>query len=943
MGPASEHDAAASGAELLARLHDLRRDDDDHDTALMLAKAREALLGRASSPTRIGRFTLLGRLGRGGMGTVYDAYDPDLDRRVAVKVLRAGSDASVQRLLDEGRALARLGHPHVVAVYEVGFAAGELWVAMERVLGPNLRTWMHALGQPRPWREVVDVLLQVGGGLAAAHAAGVRHGDVKPDNVIVADDGRTRVVDFGVARIEADGAIASDGDEGSPLHSRGGGTPAYLAPEQREGAPVTLRADQYAFAVMAFEALHLRRPERAAPSWRPGVPRRVRRVLERALSLRPEERFGDMEALLVALRRARRGPVPAFGVVVLGVLACVVAWAAVRAPTDPCPSRPDALAPAWSQERRDTLREHYLALSLSEPEFDRVAARLDVWSEAWLRQDIAACRADDARAPGALGERRRGCLADRRRELGALVDELAVASAATLLEAPAAIAALEQPARCGEPQWLANASVGAAPAEGDDDVLAQTLAHAAALRHLGSYRAAVDAARLARARAEPDDARAQVQVLRELGLATYLAGERGAGEAWLREAVWRALSLGADESLAAAACDYLPMAAMVSSATASLPTYRELATAATARAGGSATQRLRLQQALASAAMLRVELPVALEHLREAEALQAELPELDALERARLEHRMGTVLRALGEPQRAEALLQSALERERSELGDDHPMFARTLAQLGVLWLEQGRMAQAGEALRRALAIREQRLGDHDDTADALHEYGTFLASTGDFEAAVATHRRAIDMLARLGFDAGHDVARAWIGLGNAYYQSERPALARDAYQTAIAALEQVGDGDGMDAADAHGNLGGALLELGDLAGMREHNARARAIVLARNGPDADGLTTLDLNAAIVALELGELDEARRGLDDVIARLQATGATDTRLPHALWARGRLARAHGDADARARLEAARAVAQAHGTASLLADVDRELDALAADHATAGATR
>ena len=123
MGPASEHDAAASGAELLARLHDLRRDDDDHDTALMLAKAREALLGRASSPTRIGRFTLLGRLGRGGMGTVYDAYDPDLDRRVAVKVLRAGSDASVQRLLDEGRALARLGHPHVVAVYEVGFAA----------------------------------------------------------------------------------------------------------------------------------------------------------------------------------------------------------------------------------------------------------------------------------------------------------------------------------------------------------------------------------------------------------------------------------------------------------------------------------------------------------------------------------------------------------------------------------------------------------------------------------------------------------------------------------------------------------------------------------------------------------------------------------------------------------------------------------------------------
>ncbi len=158
----------------------------------------------------VGRYVVLDRIGAGGMGVVYAAYDPELDRRVALKLLRPdrfGGDAGRLRLLREAQALARLTHPNVVAVYDVGTFGDRVFVAMELVEGETLRQWLRAEPRsPRPWREVLERFLPAGRGLAAAHAAGLVHRDFKPENVLLGRDGRARVVDFGLAKALADAA-----------------------------------------------------------------------------------------------------------------------------------------------------------------------------------------------------------------------------------------------------------------------------------------------------------------------------------------------------------------------------------------------------------------------------------------------------------------------------------------------------------------------------------------------------------------------------------------------------------------------------------------------------------------------------------------------------------------------------------------------------------------
>ncbi|MCA9686497.1 MAG: serine/threonine protein kinase, partial [Myxococcales bacterium] len=207
-------------------------------------------------PQEIGHYTVIGTLGAGGMGVVYVAHDRRLDRRVALKLLRradAGETARA-RLLREAQAMARLSHPHVVAVHEVGTHDNQVFLAMEFVGGSNLRAWLNM--RPRSWREIVAVFLQAGSGLVAAHEAGLIHRDFKPDNVLVGDDGRVRVADFGLAHgrqnqeptpISFDSNITLD----KPLTETGAvlGTPAYMALEQHLGRKVDARCDQFSFCV----------------------------------------------------------------------------------------------------------------------------------------------------------------------------------------------------------------------------------------------------------------------------------------------------------------------------------------------------------------------------------------------------------------------------------------------------------------------------------------------------------------------------------------------------------------------------------------------------------------------------------------------------------------------------------------------------------------------
>src|SRR5262245_13552108 len=174
------------------------------------AQVRAALFHKKLEPVRVGRFILLEQLGVGAMGEIYAAYDERLDRRVALKLVRHGSDLTVRAdelLLREAQALAQVSHPNVVQIYEAGAHDGRLFIAMELIRGQTLTQWLQDASQmPRPHRsrEILRRFIAAGRGLEAAHAAGVAHRDFKPDNVLVGRDGRVCVVDFGLARVLVD-------------------------------------------------------------------------------------------------------------------------------------------------------------------------------------------------------------------------------------------------------------------------------------------------------------------------------------------------------------------------------------------------------------------------------------------------------------------------------------------------------------------------------------------------------------------------------------------------------------------------------------------------------------------------------------------------------------------------------------------------------------------
>jgi eukaryotic-like serine/threonine-protein kinase len=323
-------DTVAEIPSVIAKLGGLHEGDDqafefDHRMAVVAA----GLFDEPLNPVKIGRFTIVRKLGSGGMGVVYVAYDEQLDRRVAVKLLRSArpTPEARARLEREAQAMARLSHPNVVTVHEVGAHAEQVFVAMEFVEGKDLRGWLAA--EPRTWRAVVGVFSQAGEGLAAAHEAGIVHRDFKPDNALVGDDGRVRVADFGLAHgfegaaaeLSSSGLEDSQGRLSLSLTRTGAlmGTPAYMAPEQYAGKRTDARGDQFSFCVALWEALYRERPFSGEtllalssavsegkinePPADSEVPQWVQSILRRGLATAPDARWPSMRALLDALGR----------------------------------------------------------------------------------------------------------------------------------------------------------------------------------------------------------------------------------------------------------------------------------------------------------------------------------------------------------------------------------------------------------------------------------------------------------------------------------------------------------------------------------------------------------------------------------------------------------------------------------------------------------------
>ena len=416
-----------------------------------------ANLAREAGPRGVGRYQLGPVIGSGGMGVVHEGWDPELRRRVAVKLVRPerSDDAAHARMLREARALARISHPNVVSVYDVGEHGGEIYVATELVDGETMATWCAG----RSSHEIVGAWIQAARGLDAAHAGGIVHRDVKPSNVLVGRDGRVRIGDFGLARL-GPGDARPSAVIGTPPRSIPlpvdrsfatvteagtiGGTPAYMAPEQWLGVNDP-RSDQYALSVAIVESLTGRRPgEDGAFALREETAggEALAAALARALSAQAEARFPSVGAFADALASAVSPPVRrsriAVGAAAVAAVAvgAAIAWSVANRPGPVCEARAIP-AEVWSPARRGSLDWRFPRA---------IGEHVDTWMSAWSGAAANTC-AVDGDAP-VLRARRERCLDDALEKSRQMLARWDADPAYSPFSAQAGIELLPRPARC---------------------------------------------------------------------------------------------------------------------------------------------------------------------------------------------------------------------------------------------------------------------------------------------------------------------------------------------------------------------------------------------------------------------------------------------------------------------------------------------------------------
>lgn len=480
----------------------------------VLDRLRTAMFGVETGPTRIGRYQILKKLGKGAMGTVYAADDPELNRRVAIKVLHAMDPDTEEvrrcRLQREAQAMACVQHPHVVQVFDVCADAAQPFIVMELIDGETLRAWQARPGHR--WEEVVQAYLEVARGLAALHRADITHRDFKPDNALRDMNGRVRVVDFGLvsaAPSDGRGKGRSPGDltrEGALV-----GTLMYMSPEQLSGARGDAHIDQFSLCCSLFEAVYRVRPfvgndpevrltEIHEGVERPrnplGAPRRLFTVLRRGLAELPARRFPDMSALADALEHCLKPPRWRTACLVLGPFAAaVVFW--FRSPgTSPCENLNLELADLWDLHQETAIHDAFVSQGIPDaPEQWRdLNATMHEVRARWPKLRDETCRARQQARPPAWALQRDRCLDDLRSLIKNIAHTYLSPTPTDIAGAPEAAASLDQRLReCAriDPQHLQAPPPDVAPR------LTTALEQVAIEQFAGRLRRAEDAARRA--------------------------------------------------------------------------------------------------------------------------------------------------------------------------------------------------------------------------------------------------------------------------------------------------------------------------------------------------------------------------------------------------------------------------------------------------------------
>jgi tetratricopeptide (TPR) repeat protein len=828
--------------------------------------------GEAHDPgDTVGRYVVLQKLGAGGMGEVYSAYDPELDRRVALKVIRMfgdGDAAARDRLIGEAQALAKLAHPNVVAVYDVGRVGADVYIAMEYVAGITVTAW---LAGERGWRDVVDVFVAAGRGLEAAHAEGIVHRDVKSDNMIVGKDGRVRLIDFGVA------LAGRNDDDTSPLV----GTPAYMAPEQFVGDELGPHTDQFSYGVSLFEALWKVRPFAGetvlevsdavcagavadipagsdAPLW-------LRTAVLRALEVRPSDRHASMAAMLAALTPApparRTWPwVAAIGGTAIGAAVIAIAATGGARGGEPCTGFEDELAGVWDPARKRTIAP---MLEASNRDSWRAVERVfDEYAASWVEHKVAACRATrvvGVQTAEQLGARN-ACLDARRRELDATVTVLG-AGRDPSGHAIEIATGMHSIAHCDNLTALRH---GAAPtgARSEDVAMIQGgLAKLVALRNAAEYgEARRVAGELVERATRIGWMSATAHALVERGLVEAHEGDPSAARDTLFEALRTSTEADDPRRQADAWIGLVGVEAAGMRQPSEAMRWSRFAETALAKAGGDAEMQGQLLHNTA-AALTRLE--------RHGEALEHEQQALALLQRAlgARHYRIALQRAAIGGAQRRLGKIEHAIREGRAALvlaeevlGAGHPALATMLEGLALTYDEAERFVDARALFDRSLQLRRAELGPiHPTVATTLVHLAALDRHGGDFAASDARLQEAYDIrVAALGI-AHPEVTRTLyhklLDRAGRGLDAEAQGLARD---IAIRLLTQ------LDAPELASTLA-IQCELQRRADLREaaEDTCTDAVAALGGAPEPARALYVHVYAARTAISRGAVAEAR--------------------------------------------------------------------------------
>ncbi|PRQ07890.1 serine/threonine-protein kinase [Enhygromyxa salina] len=824
---------------------------------------------------RLGRYVLLDRLGRGAFGTVWTAYDPQLDRRVAIKLVygreRAKSelDATRDELLSEAQLLAQLSHPNVVAIHDVGLvksdtndalrAVAGVFIVMEHLSGPTLAEWLGG-GDQHELSELLRVFVEAGRGLGAAHARDLVHLDFKPGNVMFGADGRVRVLDFGLARVGRQ-LRARAGGTG---RTRVAGTPAYMAPEQHLGEPADSRADQYAFCVSLWEALYCQRPflgDDAAgllAAKRDGVPKlapasirlvHVHAALERGLSFDPKHRFETMEQLLDVLLddpRLRRRRWVAGVALVAGLLAAGfgLARASDQAAIDPCALPAGEFEGVWDPQRRAAVEAAFEAtgVGFAGETFEQVALGLDRQIAEWSAVREQVCRATliDAEVPVEIMSEQLLCLDRRLRSIAGLSETLLAADPELVARARDSVLALEDPHGCRvETQ---RDQYGLAGVLEDDRRIAllsveDALARARVLGEFGRYDAGLEAAEQAIDRATRlDDHKGLARAQRERG---HLLRELGRPDE-ARDASMAALTQAAQ--LDARELESMILIDLVLTHTARGDFARAL--------GIRELLETRIDPARTPELAARVHLNASVMHERQqhwdeavaeldaASALVETLPDRSAGLRSQIHVNYGNIMVSSGRDfARGAAEYRRAIELWTNAYGSHHPLIAKTRLNLSAVEFRRGDHAGAIALLEAALINLERLYGsDHPHVSMCHQNLGAMRSVTGEFPEALRHTQRSLELTAaKLGREHP-DYATTERNLATLLMLLGRHGDARDHFAHAAAVYEGSYDAHDSRRMAAQAELAEVTWWLGEYELARNYAAQA-ALGLAEAEP----------------------------------------------------------------------------------------------------------